>query len=146
MYKVIDGKRYNTETAERIAIYSEGGGPRDFRHWSEELYRKRNGEFFLFGEGGPMSKYNTYDGNNQWSGGTRIVPITYEQAQKWAEEYLSGEEYDEIFGEIDEDNERQTVTFSLPSSVCEKLLREAAKAGLSKSELVSNLIMGIDNK
>lgn len=145
MYRIIDGKRYNTETAECVASYSHGY-PRDFEHFSEDLYRKRNGEFFLLGEGGPMSKYRSYDGNNEWSGGTKLIPLTYEKAQKWAEENLTGDEYESIFGEIEEDEEegRRTVNFSLAPSVCEKLKRAAAKAGMTKSELIAKLISDVD--
>lgn len=36
------------------------------------------------------------------TGGEMIAPLTYENALKWAEEYLTGDEVDEIFG-ISED-------------------------------------------
>ena len=56
MKKIINGKLYDTETAKLIGRSYHGEGPRDFRHYSEELYRKRTGEYFLYGEGGPMSR------------------------------------------------------------------------------------------
>ena len=46
MKKVINGKMYNTETATLIKRISEG----TYGNWDyadEELYRKRNGEFFI---------------------------------------------------------------------------------------------------
>ena len=56
MKKVINGRRYDTEGAMRLAGYRYGM-PRDLGYWEETLYRKRTGEFFLHGEGGPASKY-----------------------------------------------------------------------------------------
>jgi len=55
MKKIINGKRYDTETAQLIGSASYSNRT-DFRFWSEELYRKKTGEFFLYGEGGPASK------------------------------------------------------------------------------------------
>lgn len=46
MKKIINGKMYNTETAEFIDSY-ESGYPKDFAYVYEALYRKKTGEFFL---------------------------------------------------------------------------------------------------
>ena len=32
-------------------------GYTNFRHWKEQLYRTRKGNFFLYGKGGPSSRY-----------------------------------------------------------------------------------------
>ena len=55
MKKILGGKKYDTETACVVGNY--GNGNSGFGTCSETLYRKRTGEFFLYGEGGPMSKY-----------------------------------------------------------------------------------------
>ncbi len=48
MKKIINGKRYDTETAKLIG--SDGySNPSDFNYWSEDLYQKKTGEFFLYG-------------------------------------------------------------------------------------------------
>ena len=101
MKKIINGKRYDTDTATRIgsAGYGYSG---DLGYWAEELYRKKTGEFFLYGEGGPMSKYARRTGSNEWSGGKEIRPLSPKEAQEWAEEYLDGDEYEKIFGTIEE--------------------------------------------
>ena len=139
MKKVIGGKRYDTETAKEMG-YDYYGTPRDFNHWTETLYRKRTGEYFLHGEGGPNSKYSQSIGQNEWSGGEQIIPLSVESAQKWAEEHLSGEEYEQIFGEIEEDDSKKTVTFSIAVDAVELLARMAAETGKSKSELVEEMI------
>jgi hypothetical protein len=101
MKKIINGKRYDTDTATLIgsARYSYPG---DFEYWTEELYRKKTGEFFLYGEGGAMSRYSRSTGQNEWSGGEEIRPLSLKEAQEWAEKYLDADEYEEVFGRIEE--------------------------------------------
>ncbi len=101
MKKIINGKRYDTDTAKILGSvgYSHPG---DFNFWVERLYRKKTGEFFLHGFGGPLSKYARRTGLNEWSGGEEIRPLTFREAQKWVEENLEVEEYEEIFGEVEE--------------------------------------------
>lgn len=102
MKKIINGKRYDTGTATLIgnAGYSHPG---NFEYWAENLYRKKTGEFFLYGKGGPMSRYSCRTGQNEWSGGEEIQPLSLKKAQEWAEEYLDADDYEEIFGKIEED-------------------------------------------
>lgn len=139
MKKVIDGKRYDTDTAKKLA-YDSYSNPRDFNHWVEELYRKNTGEFFLYGCGGPMSRYAVSTGQNEWSGGEKIMPLSIEAAQKWAEEHLDGEEYEKIFGAVEESATKKTVSLSLSESAIEKIKRGAAEAGMSMSEYVKSLV------
>ena len=101
MKKIINGKRYDTDTATLIGSASYGY-PSDFEYWAEDLYRKKTGEFFLYGEGGPMSRYFRSTGQNQWSGGEEIRPLSLKEAQEWAEKYLDADEYEEVFGRIEE--------------------------------------------
>ena len=111
MKKIINGKRYDTETAESIGVDSYSN-PGDFRHWREELFRKRTGEYFLYGAGGPMSQYAEQVELNSWSGGSKLIPLSYEQAQKWVEKHLDADIYEELFGVV-EDLSKTTVTLSL---------------------------------
>ena len=100
MKKIIDGKMYNTETAEKIWHYDNGETGFD---WCEEtLYQKKTGEFFLYGEGGARSRYAESAGNGFWGSGSRIIPLREDEARAWAEGCLTGEEYEEIFGEVEE--------------------------------------------
>ena len=141
MKKVINGRRYDTDTARRMAEDSYSN-PRDFSYWCETLYRKNTGEYFLHGEGGPMSKYAETVGQNQWSGGAKLIPLTVEAAKKWAEEHLDGEEYEKIFGVVEETAVKRTVTFSLPEKAVELIARRAAEEGCSKSEVIERLLIG----
>lgn len=100
MKKIIKGKKYDTDTARFLA--SDGNGRSDFSRVYEELYRKKTGEYFLYGSGGPMSKYSQAIDQNWWSGGEDIIPLTESEARKWAEQHCTVYEYEEIFGEVEE--------------------------------------------
>ena len=101
MKKIINGRMYNTETATELGNFWNGLSASDFRYLSETLYRKKNGEFFLYGEGGAMTEYSQPDGD-MTGGGEKIIPLTEEQAKHWAEEKLDADTYIEIFGEPEE--------------------------------------------
>ena len=139
MKKIINGKRYDTDTAKLIGEdwYSNRT---DFSYWREELYRKNTGEYFLHGEGGPNSRYAESVGQNTWSGGEKIIPLSIEAAQKWAEEHLSADEYEKVFGVVEEDTAKRTVTFSLPETVIEQLKQAAQKSGMTMSDYVAQAI------
>ena len=102
MKKIINGKKYNTETANEVGYASSDLPVNDFGWWEETLYKKKTGEFFLYGSGNAASKYSTSCGQNCWSGGENIIPLTESAARSWAERYLSVDTYEAIFGEVDE--------------------------------------------
>ena len=101
MKKIINGKMYNTETAEFIDSY-ESGYPKDFAYVYEALYRKKTGEFFLYGEGGPNTDYRVYYSSNEWGGSSRITPYTKSEAKKWLAENGTVDTYCKVFGESEE--------------------------------------------
>ncbi len=142
MKKIINGKVYDTEKAKELGSYANYGSWRDFNHFEEKLYKKKTGEFFLFGEGGPSTRYAERVGTNEWSGGERIMPMTYDEAKAWAEEHLDADEYEEIFGEIveNDDSGKQVVSISVSPATWEKAKREAAKKGIGISEYIESLI------
>jgi hypothetical protein len=98
MKAIINRKLYNTETAEELGNRTNGCSSSDFNYVCETLYRKHNGEFFLLGNGGARSKYSRTCEDGSWMGGTTIIPLTLNEAQKWAEEYLDADDYMLIFG------------------------------------------------
>lgn len=140
MKKIISGKVYDTETAKQVGVWTNGGSWRDFAHIEESLYQKKTGEFFLFGEGGPMTKYAESAGQNQWTGGRQIIPLTWETAQQWAEQHLDADDYEAIFGPVTEDDSRVAVTLSLSIAAVERAKRAAAQKKLSLSSYVERLI------
>ena len=92
MKQIVRGKRYDTETAERVATdsYSNYG---DFGYWGEELYHTKKGNWFLVGEGGDETR-----------GGSVIIPFTKKEALAWLEAHTSDSEaYKEYFADVVED-------------------------------------------
>lgn len=135
MKKIINGKLYNTDTAHKVG--GRDNNITDNLYWtSETLYRKQRGEFFLHGEGGPSSKYAESIGQGSWSSGEKIIPLSYDAAQAWAEEYLDANAYQAAFGPVEEDDSTVRMLISLPASVAERVKREAAQAGVSTSAYI----------
>lgn len=139
MKKIINGKRYDSDTAQLIAE-GTGGYPGNFNYYKEGLYRKRTGEFFLAGEGGPSSKYSKQVELNSWSGGENIFPLTYQQATEWGEKHMDADDYEKVFGVV-EDLEKTVITISIPAAVADMLRKTAAKTGKSISDIASDAIL-----
>lgn len=140
MKKIINGKVYDTETAHEVGSYSNAGGWGDFHHYEETMYRKRTGEYFLFGEGGAMTRYAKQIEMNSWSGGSRIMPMTFEEARQWCEDNLDAGEYEAEFGEVAEDESKVVVCITIRADAAELAKRRAAEAGTSVSAWIESLI------
>ena len=97
MRKIINGRLYDTDTASKVGEYSYGYVG-NFNYFCEALYCKRTGEYFIYGVGGAMSKYAESCGQNQWQGGSSIIPIGQDYARIWAENHLDADEYVAEFG------------------------------------------------
>ena len=140
MKRIIKGKVYDTATAKELGWWENIQDVRNFNHFSETLYRKRTGEFFLYGEGGPSTKYSQRVDQNCWSGGEDIIPISVDNAREWVEDHLEAEDYEKIFGAVSEDEEDILLTFKAPAALDRKLQDKATALGISKSELLRQLI------
>ena len=82
MKQVINGKTYNTETATLIETRFDKAKPQgDLDFCRETLYQKKDGEYFILGEGGPMTFYAESDGLHNIGWGARIYPLTEQQAK-----------------------------------------------------------------
>lgn len=101
MKAIINGKKYDTETAEKIASWDNGLGYGDFNNMSETLYQKRTGEFFLHGEGGANTRYAKGNGSSSW-GSSAIISFDLEDAKEWMEKHGNADQYEELFGEVEE--------------------------------------------
>ena len=138
MRKIINGRSYDTEKARFVGDWEASCERTDFNWYSEELYQKRTGEYFLHGEGRAASPYSRATGMNEWSGGEDIRPITAEEARMWAEEHLSADTYEQEFGEVAEDDSRTVLSLTMSASLAERLRREASQAGLSLSAYIES--------
>lgn len=143
MKKIINGKRYDTETANNCG-YDSYGNCTDFGWLKETLYQKRTGEFFLHGQGGARTKYGRLAGRNLWSDGEQIIPLTVEAAQKWAEEHLDADAYEKLFGEASEDAAPGLCRLNLcvPTDMADRLKAAALDQGISVSDLICELAEG----
>ena len=139
MKKIIKGKVYDTDTARSLG-WDSYSNVSDFRYWREELYQKRTGEFFLHGEGGPMSRYARSIEQNTWSDGEMIIPLSAAKAREWAEEHLSVDEYEQIFGLPDEDAEKVMLSVQLPADLSAMIRQNAASAGISLTAYVEQVL------
>jgi len=100
MKKIIEGKLYDTETAELVGSYDSGGSCRDFQHFEESLYKTPKGSYFVAGSGGPMTGYSRAVGQNEWTGGEDIRALSRSEAFEWAESHLDADEVQEEFTDL----------------------------------------------
>ena len=137
MKKIIQGVLCDTSTAKFLGETSYLSD-RDFAHWSEELYRTKSGKFFLYGEGGPASRYAVTIGQNEWSGGEKIQLLSRETAMVWAEEHLDGDEYIAAFGDPEETEKAMSII--LPIKTRERLEALKRETGMTFSEIIARAI------
>lgn len=99
MRRVVDGRMYDTEMAERVCGIDIGSRS-DFRYEDTTLYRTKKGAFFLAGEGGPLSRWGRrVDGGK--AGGKGILPVDTAIALAFAEEAeLDADRFTEFFGDL----------------------------------------------
>ena len=139
MKKIINNKVYDTEKAAKVGEDSENY-PSDFSYVEEVLYRKRTGEYFLYGYGPAASRSAERVGSSGWGSGERIMPLSYEQARQWAEDHMEADDYMAEFEVDPEEGGSVTVTLVVPSRTKALLDREAARSGRTRSEVAAEAI------
>ena len=140
MKKIINGKVYDTDKAHELYI-DNYGSRRDFSFWYEALYQKRTGEYFLYGEGGPASKYAVSVGQNQWSGGEKIIPLSPDAARQWAEEHMDADDYEALFDTPDEgDDTKVTISAQIPTPLINGARRMAYEDGVSLTTVIERAL------
>jgi len=97
---IINGKMYNTETAECKAsniIY----GPYGSYELQEELFCKKNGEYFIVRD---FSGWNDEDNYEiyHWVLDHRVEPLSENKARIWCENNADVDTYIELFDEPEE--------------------------------------------
>ena len=98
MKQIIEGKTYNTETAELIGSYDNGHYANDFRQKSELLYKTAKGNFFLHGIGGAMTEYGKDCGYGR-DGGSKLIPMSEQEAFEWAQLHLQTDTTEKYFSQ-----------------------------------------------
>ncbi|MDT2830274.1 hypothetical protein P7H62_03700 [Vagococcus carniphilus] len=99
--KIIDGKKYNTETGILLASqeYESRGS---WKHLHEQLYKSVKGAYFIAYEGGPLSRYGIDIGNRQVSSSKGIYLISEEEAKEFMAKHTDADKYEKEFGNIQE--------------------------------------------
>jgi hypothetical protein len=99
MKAIIDGKRYDTETALCVCDVSPNGFYRgDFRYEDTHIYRTRRGAWFLAGNGGPLSRWARSVGLNGSCSGSGIQPLDADEARAMLEQHALPEVVESHFG------------------------------------------------
>lgn len=92
MRKIVGGKMYDTETARLI---SNG---KNMVLQKTSLYQKTTGEFFKLITRHKCNRLVSLKAPFE----EEVIPLTGEEAEKWIEDNLTVEEYEAIFGEVEE--------------------------------------------
>lgn len=139
MRKIINGRRYDTDTAKLVGSF-ESGYIGDLDWMNEKLYKKATGEFFLAGEGGARTRWSrrTIDG---YSSGEGILPLTLDEAREWAEEHLSVKDVENLFRiPSDAETGKKIQSFSLSQTAIAGLKRLAQTCQTSRSDIIEQLV------
>ena len=100
MNQIINGKKYDTETAKKIGRYADA-----WHDYFEELYVKSTGEFFLFMPvtSGVLEEHiNELDANRSLSIAPVLYPLSKDAAKEWVSKVMDADTYENLFGEVAE--------------------------------------------
>lgn len=114
MMKLIKGRKYNTDTANKLIEYKMGLGPK------QVLFLKRTGEFFLF------------------INDEKIVPLKNIEAKEWVKGNAP-EMYNEIFNEEDSSQKVDT-HFMIEKSLLSKAKIAAVEKNISLGTLIEKAL------
>ena len=140
MKKIIDGKGYDTKTARKVGEASGNLG--SFQSFDESLYCTKGGKYFLHGEGGPSSRWSKKTGQNEWSGGEGIEPLSPDEAAEWLERHELTEEHEQEFGPAEEavSDDKKKATHYFEPELLKKLKMEAMEKDASATEILNDML------
>ncbi|MBD5430891.1 MAG: hypothetical protein HDR41_00225 [Lactobacillus sp.] len=148
MHKRINGKMYDTEKAKLVGHYDNGYPVNDNRYTEFWIYKKRTGEYFLYGEsnaGGDFAEFNPSAG--AYESGYGFRPLSLIDAKHLIEKQQDKfdnsdvDVYEQEFGKLNTATDvKITKTYSLKKTNAEKLERLAQEQGVSRSEMLDRLI------
>jgi hypothetical protein len=92
MIRVINGLRYNTETATRVFFHTNGAYANDFSYRSKSLFLTPKGAWFIRHWGGPMTDMATRVGNNGRGWGEEIEAVCEDDAYGFLEAHSDDSE------------------------------------------------------
>lgn len=140
MKKIIKNKVYDTNTAILIARADHDNIKDTYGATCKQaLYRKKTGELFVHLESGTSLTLHSVL-QNDYRQGRGIYPLTYDQAQKWCEEELSADKWEEVFGDPEDDEEDVLLGVRVSAAAAAKLKRISAETGKPQNRIVEELI------
>lgn len=92
MFRLIEGRVYNTETSDILGTCTNGLPPQDENYKEEVLYRTKRGTYFLHTSTGAKIMPAVLD---VWS--EYIIPLSYAGALEWANNSLTEDEIESNF-------------------------------------------------
>lgn len=98
--KIINRKKYDTKKSTLLGRWSNGLGGSNHRWCVEELYKTPNGNYFIFGDGGPASPWAEHLESGGRIEGSDIRALTKDEAYEWAENKLDEDETELLFPEM----------------------------------------------
>ncbi|HEY5588162.1 MAG TPA: hypothetical protein VIK86_04300 [Candidatus Paceibacterota bacterium] len=142
MKKIIKGALFNTQTAKLIGEWHNEFPSKDYNYCEESLYRTKSGKYFIYGQGGARTKYAERCGNNEWSEGDILFDLSRDAAKEWAQENLTVDKYEIIFGELTEDegDNKEHLNVNISISLKNKLWKVAEERNMSISILVEEIL------
>ncbi len=123
MLKIIDGRRYNTESARLIRKKSNNSAEMVSR-WEATLYRTKAGLWFLHYEGGAKTIYAT----------PSIRPISEEVAVCWLNENFGNDAAQDVLCTVY--GKSIPVTVLIPQILVQKIEKKRKETGESRTDVV----------
>ena len=134
MKRYINNQLYNTDAAKPLGAWDNALAPSDLAYVSETLYRKKTGEYFLYGVSGIDGRYG--------ASGPVIRPMAADEARTWAEANLTDEEYAAGFTPPKDrpGTVKESILLSLRPATKARLIRMREETGKSISQLVEDWV------
>ena len=134
--QIINGKRYDINRATILYNWNNRKLESDPDYLSESLYRKKTGEYFLYGIGGANTRYGVWEGVTGRAG-DKIMPLTPAEARLWVESHATADEYAEIFSVL----EKAPMRFnSVSPEIRQKMERIREETGKTLTEIFEEAI------
>ena len=92
-----NGKMYNTETAYKLFQFDNGYFENDFGYDGRVIYRKKNGEYFAV-----RTCLRPIGSTRSYSLQDDIELLSEEEVKSFAEKEVSVEDFEKMFGEVEE--------------------------------------------
>lgn len=146
MEKIINGKRYNTKTARKIWVTGYFDADDMRVRWTERLYVKRTGEFFLF-----KSYYifiESYGLNEVLPDlETEIRPLTFEGAMSWVARHVPLDDMNKIQPLLAlAEGDFVTKSITLPPSLDQSIADLAERFCMTRSGIIREALFEFVNR